>query len=156
MVLGHVEATPHGGTLAVLVRVGPLLPLALVVAWAALVRVRRLDRAGSLAAGAALALGAAGAIHLALAPEHIEEGLGPGAFFVAAGAAQLALAGLVATRRGAGPRSAPWLASPPGSSSSTPPPGPCPFPGSTGRPSRSPPPPSASSWWRPSCWPTLT
>lgn len=100
MVLGHIEATPHGPPLAVLVRLGPLLPLALVLSWAALVRARRCDRGGSLAAGAALALGTAGAIHLALAPEHAKEGLGPGSLFVAAGLAQLALAGLVATRRG--------------------------------------------------------
>src|SRR5712691_1032974 len=88
MVLGHVEANPHGGSLAVLVRLGPLLPLALIATWAVLVRVRRCDRAGSLATGSALAIGAAGAIHLALGPAHLREGVGPGLFFVAAGVAQ--------------------------------------------------------------------
>lgn len=100
MVLGHVEARPHGASLAVLVRLGPLLPLVLVVGWAAVVRVRRGDGNASLAIGAALALGAAGAIHLALAPDHAAESAAAGVFFVVAGLAQLALAGLVATRRG--------------------------------------------------------
>lgn len=99
MILAHVEPT-HGESLAVLVRLGPLLPLAFVAAWAALSWARHADRSTSVATAAALALGAAGAIHLALAPEHFEESAVAGAFFVVAGLVQFALAGLVAGRRG--------------------------------------------------------
>lgn len=99
MILAHVEPT-HGESLAVLVRLGPLLPLAFVAAWAALSWARYADRSTSVATAAALALGAAGAIHLALAPEHFEESAAAGAFFVAAGLVQFALAGLVVGRRG--------------------------------------------------------
>jgi hypothetical protein len=99
MILAHVEPT-HGESLAVLVRLGPLLPLALIAAWAGLARARRADGRASVAIAAALALGAAGAIHLALAPEHFEESAAAGVFFVVAGLVQFALAGLVAGRRG--------------------------------------------------------
>lgn len=99
MLLAHVEATPHGGSLSVLVRLGPLLPLALVALWTALVRARRADRQDALVLGAALATGFAGAIHLALVADHVEEGLGVAAFFAAAGIAQVVLAGVVGVRR---------------------------------------------------------
>lgn len=99
MILAHVEPS-HGESLAVLVRLGPLLPLALIAAWAGLARVRRAVGSASVAIAAALALGAAGAIHLALAPEHFEESAAAGVFFVVAGLVQFALAGLVAGRRG--------------------------------------------------------
>jgi hypothetical protein len=99
MILAHVEPT-HGESLAVLVRLGPLLPLAFVAAWAALARARHADRDASVAIAAALALGAAGTIHLVLAPEHFEESGAAGAFFVATGLVQFALAGLIAGRRG--------------------------------------------------------
>jgi hypothetical protein len=100
MLLGHVEVAPHGESLTALVRLGSLLPLALIMAWAALVRLRRGDGRDSLAIGAALTLGGAGAVHLALAPDHAEESAAAGAFFVAVGVSQLVLAGLVGARRG--------------------------------------------------------
>lgn len=96
--LAHVEIAPHGGSLAVLVRLGSLLPLALVGLWWAASRHR--SRARSLANGAAIALGAAGAIHLALVPEHARESVVAAAFFFSAGLAQLVLGVLVAAGRG--------------------------------------------------------
>jgi len=94
VVPAHVEeAALHGGA-AQLLRLGPLLALLLVVAWA------WLERAGTaaptprrrLGAGAAVTLGAAGAIHLALVGQHANESLASGAVFAAAGVAELLLA----------------------------------------------------------------
>jgi hypothetical protein len=94
IVLAHVEGAVHGGAAAQLLRLGPLLALLLMVAWA------WLERAGTaaptsrerLSAGAAVTLGAAGAIHLALVGQHAQESLASGAFFAAAGVAELLLA----------------------------------------------------------------
>jgi hypothetical protein len=94
VVLAHVEpAGLHAGA-AQLLRLGPLLALLLVAAWAVV------ERAGPaapppprrLGAGAAVALGAAGAIHLALVGQHAKESLASGVFFAAAGAVELLLA----------------------------------------------------------------
>ncbi len=93
VVLAHVEAGVHGGAAAELLRLGPLLALLLVAAWAWLARTgtaaapRRL-----LGAGAAVALGAAGGIHLALVGQHARESLAAGVFFAAAGVVELLLA----------------------------------------------------------------
>jgi hypothetical protein len=94
IVLAHVEGVVHGGAAAQLLRLGPLLALLLVAAWA------WLGRAGAatstprrrLGAGAAVALGAAGGIHLALVGQHAQESLASGVFFAAAGVAELLLA----------------------------------------------------------------
>jgi hypothetical protein len=94
VVLAHVEgAALHGGAAQPL-RLGPLLALLLVAAWAVA------ERAGTappsprrwLGAGAAVALGTAGAIHLALIDQHAKESLASGGFFAAAGLAELLLA----------------------------------------------------------------
>ncbi len=83
----------HGGAVSQLLRLGPLLALLLVAAWA------WLERAGvtptprtRLGAGAAVALAAAGGIHLALVGQHAQESLASGVFFAAAGVAELLLA----------------------------------------------------------------
>jgi hypothetical protein len=97
LVLAHVEGAVHDGAAAQLLRLGPLLALLLVVAWA------WLQRAGTaaptsrerLGAGAAVALAAAGAIHLALVGQHAQESLASGVFFAAAGVAELLLAAAV-------------------------------------------------------------
>jgi hypothetical protein len=94
IVLAHVEGAVHGGTAAQLLRLGPLLALLLVAGWA------WLQRAGAgtptpakrLGAGAAVTLGAAGGIHLALVGQHEQESLASGVFFAAAGTAQVLLA----------------------------------------------------------------
>jgi len=95
MVLAHVEgAEVHGGAAAQLLRLGPLLALLLVAVWA------WLERAGTaaptsrerLSAGAAVTLGAAGAIHLALVGQHAQESLASAVFFAIAGVAELLLA----------------------------------------------------------------
>jgi hypothetical protein len=104
LVLAHVEGVVHGGAAAQLLRLGPLLALLLVAAWA------WLGRAGAatstprrrLGVGAAVALGAAGGIHLALVGQHAQESLASGVFFAAAGVAELLLA--VALWRTAGSR----------------------------------------------------
>jgi hypothetical protein len=94
IVLAHVEGAVHGGAAAQLLRLGPLLALLLVAGWA------WLQRAGAatptpakrLGAGAAVTLGAAGGIHLALVGQHAQESLASGVFFAAAGTAQVLLA----------------------------------------------------------------
>jgi hypothetical protein len=94
IVLAHVEGAVHGGTAAQVLRLGPLLALLLVAGWA------WLQRAGAatptpakrLGAGAAVTLGAAGGIHLALVGQHAQESLASGVFFAAAGTAQVLLA----------------------------------------------------------------
>jgi hypothetical protein len=104
VVLAHVEgAAVHGGA-AQLLRLGPLLALLLVVAWAGV------QRAGSaagtsrkrLGSGAAVALATAGGIHLALVGEHAQESLASGVLFAAAGFLELVLA--VALWQGPGSR----------------------------------------------------
>src|SRR6266545_1915825 len=94
VVLAHVESAGLHGGAAQLLRLGPLLALLLVAAWALV------ERAGTatpslsrrLGAGAAVTLGAAGAIHLALVGQHANEGLASAAFFAAAGVTELLLA----------------------------------------------------------------
>src|SRR6266540_5755983 len=94
VVLAHVESAGLHGGAAQLLRLGPLLALLLVAARALV------ERAGTatpslsrrLGAGAAVTLGAAGAIHLALVGQHANEGLASAAFFAAAGVAELLLA----------------------------------------------------------------
>jgi len=106
VVPAHVkEAALHGGA-AQLLRLGPLLALLLVVAWACLPRAGTAARTPRwrLGAGAAVALGAAGAIHLALVGQHAKESLASGVFFAAAGVAELLLA--VAVWRAPGSRRA--------------------------------------------------
>ncbi|HEV8651377.1 MAG TPA: hypothetical protein VG276_18765 [Actinomycetes bacterium] len=94
LVLAHVEqASVHGGA-AQLLRLGPLLGLLLVAAWAGLAWAGPAARTprGRLGAGAAVTLGTAGAIHLALVGQHARESLAVGVFFAAAGLAELLLA----------------------------------------------------------------
>ena len=94
VVVAHVEgAVAHGGA-AQLLRLGPLLALLLVVVWAGLERVGSAPRTSRkrLGSGAAVALGAAGGIHLALVGEHAQESLASGVFFAAAGIVELVLA----------------------------------------------------------------
>jgi len=94
VVLAHVESAGLHGGAAQLLRLGPLLALLLVAARALV------ERAGTatpslsrrLGAGAAVTLGAAGAIHLALVGQHANEGLASAAFFAAAGVTELLLA----------------------------------------------------------------
>jgi hypothetical protein len=94
IVLAHVEGAVHGGAAAQVLRLGPLLALLLVAGWA------WLQRAGGatptparrLGAGAAVTLGAAGGIHLALVGQHAQESLASGVFFAAAGIGQVLLA----------------------------------------------------------------
>jgi hypothetical protein len=96
VVLAHVEAGVHGGAAAEPLRLGPLLALLLVAAWAWLARTgtpaapRRL-----LGAGAAVALGVAGGVHLLLVGQHARESLAAGVFFAAAGVVELLLAAAV-------------------------------------------------------------
>jgi hypothetical protein len=105
VVLAHVEATIHGGAAAQLLRLGPLLALLLVAAWAWLARTATLGAPRQwFGAGAAVALGVAGGIHLALVGQHAQESLAAGVFFAAAGAVELLLA--VAVWRSPGSRRA--------------------------------------------------
>src|SRR6266536_3286079 len=92
--LGHVEAA-HGGAVAQMVRVGSLLGLGLVVAWAIATRVGRPRRLPIAQAGASVAFAAAGVVHLVLVPAHAQESAAAGVLFAAAAAAQLILAALV-------------------------------------------------------------
>jgi hypothetical protein len=106
VVLAHVEgAAVHSGA-AQLLRLGPLLALLLVVAWAGLQRVG--SAAGTsrkrLGSGAAVALATAGGIHLALVGEHAQESLASGVFFAAVAFLELVLA--VALWRAPGSRRA--------------------------------------------------
>ena len=94
LVLAHVEhASVHDGA-GQLLRLGPLLALLLVVAWAGLARAGPAARTprGQLGAGAAVTLGAAGAIHLALVAQHANQSLAIGVFFAVAGLVELLLA----------------------------------------------------------------
>jgi hypothetical protein len=94
VVLAHVEgAAVHGGA-AQLLRLGPLLALLLVVAWAGIQRAGSAARTSRkrLGSGAAVALATAGGIHLALVGEHAQESLASGVFFAAAGLLELVLA----------------------------------------------------------------
>jgi len=110
MVLAHIEGAVHGGAAAQLLRLGPLLALLLVVAWAWLARAGMAapTTREQLGAGAAVTLGAAGAIHLALVGQHAQESLASGVFFAAAGGAELLLA--VALWRTPGSRRIAWAA----------------------------------------------
>ncbi|HTE69304.1 MAG TPA: hypothetical protein VK942_11180, partial [Actinomycetes bacterium] len=94
LVLAHVEgAEVHGGAAAQLLRLGPLLALLLVAVWAWLEwRTAAPTSRERLSAGAVVTLGAAGGIHLALVGQHAQESLASGAFFAAAGGAELLLA----------------------------------------------------------------
>ncbi len=94
VVLAHVEGAVHGGGAAQLLRAGPLLALLLVAAWALLERVSTAAATPRrrLGAGAAVTLGAAGGIHLALVGQHAAESLASGVFFAAAGIVELVLA----------------------------------------------------------------
>ena len=93
VVLAHVEAGLHGGAAAELLRLGPLLALLLVAAWAWLARTGTAEpRRRPLGAGAAVALGVAGGIHLTLVGQHARESLAAGVFFAAAGILELLLA----------------------------------------------------------------
>jgi hypothetical protein len=94
IVLAHVEGAVHGGAAAQVLRLGPLLAPPLVVGWAWLQRAGGVTPtpAKRLGAGAAVTLGAAGGIHLALVGQHAQESLASGVFFAAAGIAQVLLA----------------------------------------------------------------
>ena len=94
VVLAHVEGAVHGGGAAQLLRAGPLLALLLVVAWALFERVGTAAATPRrrLGAGAAVTLGAAGVIHLALVGQHAAQSLTSGVFFAAAGVMELLLA----------------------------------------------------------------
>jgi hypothetical protein len=93
VVLAHVEgAAVHGGAAQQLLRLGPLLALLLVAAWAVIARAGTAAASWRLAAGAAVAVGAAGAIHLAVIGQHAAESVASGMFFAAAAAIELLLA----------------------------------------------------------------
>jgi hypothetical protein len=96
VVLAHIEgAAGHGGAAQQVLRLGPLLALLLVAAWAVVARAGTAvppSRRRRLAAGAAVTLGAAGAVHLALIGQHARESLASGVFFAAAGVIELLLA----------------------------------------------------------------
>jgi len=94
MVLAHAEATAAHGGAAQLLRLGPLLALLLVVAWAGLERAGSATRASRarLGSAAAVALGAAGGIHLALVGQHAQQSPASGVFFAVAGIVELVLA----------------------------------------------------------------
>jgi len=94
VVLAHVEGAVHGGGAAQLLRGGTLLAVLLVSAWALLERVGTAAATPRrrLGAAAAVTLGAAGVIHLALVGQHAAESLASGVFFAAAGVTELLLA----------------------------------------------------------------
>ena len=94
LVLAHVEASVHGGAVAQLLRLGPLLALLLVAAWTGLEWAGPAPGTarGRAGAGAAVALGAAGVVHLGLVGQHAREGVAAGVVFAAAGVAELLLA----------------------------------------------------------------
>jgi hypothetical protein len=94
VVLAHAEAAAAHGGAAQLLRLGPLLALLLVVAWAWLERAGSATRTsrGWLGSAAAVALGTAGGIHLALVGQHAQDSTASGGFFAAAGIVELLLA----------------------------------------------------------------
>jgi hypothetical protein len=94
VVLAHADAAAAHGGAAQLLRLGPLLALLLVVAWAWLQRAGSTTRTsrGWLGSAAAVALGTAGGIHLALVGQHAQESAASGGFFAAAGIMELVLA----------------------------------------------------------------
>ena len=96
MILAHAGIHAHGA--GHILRLGPLLPLALVACIAGLSR--GLPWRGAVRGAAAIALGAAGLLHLALFPEHLHEGSVAGLFFLASAAAELLVAVLLVSRPG--------------------------------------------------------
>jgi len=95
LILAHVESVHAKGAGQVL-RLGPLLPLALVVLVALFSRGLAWRRVVRHAAATALV--AVGVLHLALFPDHLREGLVVGLFFLAAAVAQVAVGIAVAFR----------------------------------------------------------
>jgi|GEM_PF-3125243 len=90
-------ANGHHGVAAVVLRLGPVLPVMLVGVWA-WASARRTGTAAIAGAGACVALVVAASFHLALVPDHAAESLAAGAFFVASAAVELALAAVVRRR----------------------------------------------------------
>src|SRR5438876_4535169 len=88
MLLAHAVADHESVT--ELLRLGVLLPLALVACVAALAR-----RLGARRSATVVALVAAGLLHLLLTRAHLREGPVQGAFFAASAVAELGLAVLV-------------------------------------------------------------
>lgn len=100
MLFAHAEGASHGGWADVAVRLGVLVPLALVVVWAfAAWAVAEGDRRRVLRFGVAVAVGAGGVLHVLVVREHLRESTTEGVFFICSAAVQLVLAVLVATRR---------------------------------------------------------
>src|SRR5437870_2220778 len=95
MLLAHVGAEHAHGAGQVL-RLGPLLALALVASTAVLARGRSVRATAAI--GAAVALAAAGLLHIALTPDHWRESPAAGVFFVGSSAAELALAAALVRR----------------------------------------------------------
>lgn len=89
------DAEGHHGVAAVVLRLGPVLPVTLVGVWACAVARRRTGTAAIAGAGACVALVVAATFHLALGPDHAAESLAAGAFFVASAFVELALAAVV-------------------------------------------------------------
>ncbi|MGH9048225.1 MAG: hypothetical protein ACRDY4_00675 [Acidimicrobiia bacterium] len=93
----HVEEVAHGDGLDILVRLGPVLAVAVVLVWAALTQLPRQRGRGMTQAGAAAGFGLAGVLHLMLVPSHARESVVAGVFFATAGVAEVAVAWFMAT-----------------------------------------------------------
>ncbi len=93
LLAGHAHLEGVGNV----VRFGPVAILVLFLAGAWLSQQPSASRAAQLRAGAAVAFGSAGVLHLLLVPDHFGESTYAGFFFIAAGIAELLLAaGLLA------------------------------------------------------------
>src|SRR5712691_7981480 len=94
IVLAHLE---HGHGAGQILRFGPLLPVVLVAVAAAMTR--GADGATRLRRSGAIALAAAGLLHVGLTPEHFKESGTAGTFFVVSSAAELLVAAALWARR---------------------------------------------------------
>src|SRR6266851_2223942 len=95
MILAHVESV-HARGAGQILRLGPLLPLGLVAVVAGFSR--GLEWRSTARRASAIALLAAGLLHLALFPEHLDEGLVIGLFFLASTVAEVLPAVLLVFR----------------------------------------------------------
>lgn len=89
LLAGHAHLEGVGNV----VRFGPVAVLVLFLAAAWLGRQQAATRGAHLRAGAAVAFGSAGLLHLLLVPDHFAESTFAGFFFIGAGIAELLLAG---------------------------------------------------------------
>src|SRR5882724_1832208 len=95
MILAHVESV-HARGAGQILRLGPLLPLGLVAVVAGFSR--GLEWRSTARRASAIALLAAGLLHLALFPEHLDEGVVIGLFFLASTVAEVLPAVLLVVR----------------------------------------------------------